>query len=134
MKKFIFNSSIIVLLFFTLFSSNANVGCANKITCEIQEDKYGGEIFLFENNNDGKKIRCLWVCSFGKENISEENRHFLDQINGYTITEDNIRYNQILSLANNLTALNYSPLMTVVPTQVVELGNTMLETLMSLFK
>ncbi len=131
MKKFLFNSSITVLLFFIPFGINANTCYADKIICEVKEDKRGGEIFLFKYNNDNQKMGHIWFCSFAARNVSNNDRQFLNQINGQVILEEDPRYNQILTLIDNLNELNYNPLMSVAPQQIINLNSDLFGVLRS---
>lgn len=122
MKKLIINSATTALLFFTFFNFNINVASAQKIVCEIKEDQYGGEIFLFKYDENNHNEGYIWVYTFANRNVSPDDRQFLEQINGQTINQEDLRYNQILELTNTLHELDYNPLMSFTPTRIIELN------------
>lgn len=133
MKKFIFNFVTFVLLFFTILGHNVSTASAQKIICKIEEDKYAGEIFLFSYNNANKNEGYVWVQTFIERDLSNDDRQFLNQINGQEIPEEDIRYNQILSLTNELRELDYNPLTSIVPTRIMEINNAVWGILRSFF-
>lgn len=120
MKKFVINSITTALMFFTLF--NINVAFAQKIVCEVKEDKHGGEIFLFKYDENNSNEGYIWAYTFATRNLSNTDRQFLEQINGQNVNEDDPRYNQILTLTNTLHELDYNPLMSFAPTRITELN------------
>lgn len=125
MKKFAINFITTSLTFFILFNFNINEVSAQKIVCEIKEDKYGGEILLFKYNNNDHNEGYIWAYTFAARNLSNTDRQFLEQINGQNINEDDPRYSQILTLANTLHELDYNPLMSFAPTRITELNTEM---------
>ena len=131
MKKFLFNSAITAFLFFIPFGISVNTCYADKIICEVKEDKHGGEIFLFKYNDDNQKMGHIWFYSFAAREVSNNDRQFLDQINGQVILEEDSRYNQILTLIDNLNGLSYNPLMSFAPQQIINLNSDLFGVLRS---
>lgn len=132
MKRFLFNSALTILLFFSFFGINANICFADKITCEFRENKYGGgEIFLLKYDDNGQNMGYIWAYCFASRDITGDYRQFLNQLNGLTILEDDSRYNQILNLTNRLERLDYNPLMSLAPTSIRDLNSALFRILQS---
>ena len=95
MKKSVFVSVLVVLFsVFTFFKTN--VTCAQTIKCEVRNGELVGKIFLFQYDNEGNKDGYIWVYEFVNRLLSDDDRHFLEQVNGQEIHEDDARYNQLL--------------------------------------
>lgn len=131
MKRFIINFAATALLFFTFFSFNINVASAQKIVCETINTDYTTRLFLFKYNDDNKNEGYIWVNTFIIGELSNDDRQFLEQINGQTINEGDSRYSQVLDLTNTLHELDYNPLMSFTPTRIIELNAEIFEILRS---
>lgn len=108
MKKSVFISVLVVV--FSAFSfSKINVACAQIIRCEVRERPLAGEIFLFQYDEEGNNKGYIWAYEFVNHLLSDEDRHFLEQVNGLEIHEDNAYYNRLLEISTMLfDDLNYN--------------------------
>ncbi len=120
MKKIIFNSVIVVFLFFSVFSFNKNIAFAQKITCKIEKNDYTSNLFLFSYNDNNENEGYIWVHTFITEYLSDNDRQFLDQIDGQSIPEQDSHYNQLLTLTTDLDRLGYNSLLPFVPQPIME--------------
>ena len=121
MKKFIFNFVIIVFLFFNISSFNTNLVSAQKIVCEIRKDDCANTLFLRKYSNNNEYEGYIFAQTFLIRDMSNEDRQFLNQLEGQSIPEGDSRYSQILSLTNDLSEQGYNPLSPFAPTQIIEL-------------
>lgn len=133
MKKVIVNFISIFIIFLEIF--NTNLVFAQKIVCEV-EDKYGTtRLFLMQYNDDDEKEGWVWsyVFWFNGE-ISDEEKRFLEQINGETVNDNDSRYDKILKLSKELHDLGYHPAMGYIPPNIASMNMNMFEILRSLLE
>lgn len=91
-----------------------------KIICKIEEDKYAGELFLFQYKGD-KNEGYIWVNTFVRKQLSKSENDFLDRINGLVIPENDQRYNQILKLTKQISYLDHNPLSMIQKTSTLNI-------------
>lgn len=131
MKKSAF-ISVLVILFSAFSCSEINIACAQTIKCEVQERKYCGEIFLSQYNDDGNKEGRIWVFEFVNSLLTDNDRRFLDQVNGQIIRENDACYDQLLEISSTLTELDYNPLARHMSPQIRALNSEVLNILQGL--
>ena len=66
--------------------------------------------------------------------IDDDEKQFLDQIDGKTINEGDDLYNQILRLSEELNELGYHPAMGYIPQIMINMNMNMFEILRSLLE
>ncbi len=120
MKKSVFISVLVVV--FSAFSfSKINVACAQIIRCEVRERPLAGEIFLFQYDEEGNNKGYIWAYEFVNHLLSDEDRRFLEQVNGLEIHEDNAYYNRLLEISTMLfDDLGYNPSARYISPQIEE--------------
>ena len=102
----------------------------SKLVCEIEENDYTINIFLFSYDGDINE-GYIWVHSFVKDHLSVNDRSFLNKIKDISIPEDNPRYKQLSTLATNLDNMGYNSLMTFQPKKTFDLNLAILQILQS---
>mgnify|MGYP000764424106 FL=1 len=132
MKKSVF-ISVLAVVFAAFSFSKINVACAQTIRCEVRERLLAGEIFLFQYDDEGNNKGYIWVYEFVNHLLSDEDRRFLEQVNGLEIHEDNAYYNRLLEISTMLfDDLNYNPFARYMSPQIETLHTNVLNILQGL--
>lgn len=132
MKKSVFISVLVVL--FSVFSFfKTNVACAQTIKCEVRNGELVGKIFLFQYDNEGNNDGYIWVYEFINRLLSDDDRRFLEQVNGQEIHEGDVRYNQLLEISTTLfEGLDYNPLARYMSPEIIALHSDVFNILQGL--
>ena len=132
MKKSVF-ISVLVVLFSVFPFFKTNVACAQTIKCEVRNGELVGRIFLFQYDNEGNNDGYIWVYEFVNRLLSDDDRRFLEQVNGQEIHEDDARYNQLLEISTTLFEdLYYNPLARYMSPAIIALHSDVLNILQGL--